>query len=617
MPHLDRRRRTLLVVALGGAVATATAALAPLGSAAAPEPAPAPAAPVTGAPAPVPAITPLSHGLSGAATALLSWAPDASRLAFVDGTSVVSSHPDGSGRVVVAGGVAANALAWSGGGARIAFSASESAKAGDLPQLWIGTPTGGRPFKATGPTAAGRRTTGVTWLDGVTLVVSYTTRTGPSRLALVTLTRPAATTVPFVPSDPSASVPTTQLLDPAAAPGGALLAYRQRVPAAAGTSVDSIWVAGPRGGKARKLAEAATLGRPVWSADGRTVYVTRVGAGTSDVLAYPAAGGAPVVLQRGVTGAPVLLRRPLAAGSARASRVTGRDGIATSIASSRTLWHALPLRKGARGARAAVLAGVADPLDAALATPLAAAKKGPLLLTGRTLDVRVATELRRAVPARSTVYLVGSARTLPAGIVTALGRLHYRVVRYAGADATATSVLVATRGLGSPRIVLYAGSWQDALVAGPAAANVAGAVLVTRGATVTAPVAAYVRRYHPAGYAVGGLAARAEPSATPLTGRTPGDISVAVARALFLPAATAVLATPAAAQDAVVAGAAAATLGQPLLLVERRALPASVGAYLDQASGSLDAVTLFGRPALPVPGVLTLAARLAAGRAAR
>ena len=435
---------------------------------------------------------------------------------------MVSSHPDGSGRVVVAGGVAANALAWSGGGARIAFSASESAKAGDLPQLWIGTPTGGRPFKATGPTAAGRRTTGVTWLDGVTLVVSYTTRTGPSRLALVTLTRPAATTVPFVPSDPSASVPTTQLLDPAAAPGGALLAYRQRVPAAAGTSVDSIWVAGPRGGKARKLAEAATLGRPVWSADGRTVYVTRVGAGTSDVLAYPAAGGAPVVLQRGVTGAPVLLRRPLAAGSARASRVTGRDGIATSIASSRTLWHALPLRKGARGARAAVLAGVADPLDAALATPLAVAKKGPLLLTGRTLDVRVATELRRAVPARSTVYLVGSARTLPAGIVTALGRLHYRVVRYAGADATATSVLVATRGLGSPRIVLYAGSWQDALVAGPAAANVAGAVLVTRGATVTAPVAAYVRRYHPAGYAVGGLAARAEPSATPLTGRTPG-----------------------------------------------------------------------------------------------
>ena len=84
MPHLDRRSADVVAVALGGAVATATAALAPLGFGRVPQlPRPVPAS--GGArvrPGAGPAITPLSRGLSGAATALLSWAPDASRLAL-------------------------------------------------------------------------------------------------------------------------------------------------------------------------------------------------------------------------------------------------------------------------------------------------------------------------------------------------------------------------------------------------------------------------------------------------------------------------------------------------------------------------------------------------------
>ena len=115
----------------------------------------------------------------------MSWAPGGSRLGWVDGTTIVSTHPDGSGRVSVAAGFAVNALAWSAGGARIAFSASESAKPGDRPQLWIGTPTGGRPFKVTALPRPGAAPRGWTRLDGVTLVVSYTTAgNGPSRLVL-------------------------------------------------------------------------------------------------------------------------------------------------------------------------------------------------------------------------------------------------------------------------------------------------------------------------------------------------------------------------------------------------------------------------------------------------
>jgi ell wall binding domain 2 (CWB2) len=105
-------------------------------------------------------------------------------------------------------------------------------------------------------------------------------------------------------------------------------------------------------------------------------------------------------------------------------------------------------------------------------------------------------------------------------------------------------------------------------------------------------------------------------SAIPLAARTSPETAVVVARALYLPASTAVLATPSAWQDALPAAALAATLGQPLLYVGASALPPQVGTYLDGASASLDGVLAFGRPRVPGAGVLATAARLAAGRAA-
>jgi hypothetical protein len=106
-------------------------------------------------------------------------------------------------------------------------------------------------------------------------------------------------------------------------------------------------------------------------------------------------------------------------------------------------------------------------------------------------------------------------------------------------------------------------------------------------------------------------------SATPLAARTSPETAAVFARALYLPASTAVLATPSAWQDALPAAALAGTLGQPLLYVAASAVPPQVSAYLDGASGSLDGVLAFGRPRVPGAGVLTAAAKLAAGRAAR
>ena len=307
MRHLDRRRRTLVVVALGWRRRDRTPPSRHWDRP--PRPSlPRPGAPGSGgaraapAPVPVPVITPLSRGLSGASSSLLSWAPDGSRLLCRRHDR--GQHPPRRFRTVSRRG------RLRGERARLVrrrrpdrLLGIRVRQAGDLAQLWIGTPTGGRPFKATAPTAAGRRTTGVTWLDGVTLVVSYTTAgTGPSRLGLVTLTKPGqprcrscpATRRP-PPPRPSSSTPRPRAGGrparlPAARPRRRRRLDRQPVGDRAARRQ------GPQAGRGPHARPPRLVRR-------RAHRVRHpVHAGSSDLVAYPAAGGSPVVVQAGVTG---------------------------------------------------------------------------------------------------------------------------------------------------------------------------------------------------------------------------------------------------------------------------------------------------------------------------
>lgn len=81
--------------------------------------------------------------------------------------------------------------------------------------------------------------------------------------------------------------------------------------------------------------------------------------------------------------------------------------------------------------------------DALAGAPLAN-EYGPLLLTpGQRLDERVATELRRVLPAGSTVYLLGTSDVMSGAVETALTSMGYVVVRLGGVDRYATAARVA------------------------------------------------------------------------------------------------------------------------------------------------------------------------------
>ncbi len=122
--------------------------------------------------------------------------------------------------------------------------------------------------------------------------------------------------------------------------------------------------------------------------------------------------------------------------------------------------------------------------DALSAGPLAAAKRGPLLLTtADRLPPVVETELERLAP--SAVTIVGGPNSVSKAVETALAALPSApaVVRIAGADRFEVSRNVAL-ALPAPvtTAFLAAGAnFPDALSAGPAAALLGGAVVLVDG----------------------------------------------------------------------------------------------------------------------------------------
>jgi putative cell wall-binding protein len=278
--------------------------------------------------------------------------------------------------------------------------------------------------------------------------------------------------------------------------------------------------------------------------------------------------------------------------AASVGRVSGTDRIATAVAVSQDSFPA-------GNAGAVVLARGDDYPDALVGGPLAAAKNAPLLLTeGSTLPVATATELRRVLPAGGTVYVLGGTSAVPAAVASQLTSLGYGVVRYSGADRYATAVAVA-KALGSPTTVLLATgtNFPDALAAGPAAAHVHGAILLTNGSTVPTETATYLAGAHTT-YAIGGPAAAAAPSATAILGSDRYATAAAVATRFF-PSSTVVgVATGAGFPDALAGGAQLALMGAPLLLSSLASVPTSTSNYLNSDHSVLTNVYVYGGTAV-------------------
>jgi hypothetical protein len=221
----------------------------------------------------------------------------------------------------------------------------------------------------------------------------------------------------------------------------------------------------------------------------------------------------------------------------------------------------------------------------------------PLLLTsGATLPTVTKTEIVRVLPAGGTVYLLGGTASVPNSIEAQLTSMGYHVTRYAGADRFGTALAVAA-ALGNPTTVMLVdgSTFADALAAGPAAAHVHAAMLLTNGGSLPAADAAYLAAHHGTVYGIGATGHAADPAAIPVFGvGSPSSTSTAVA-AKFFPAPTMVgVATTVSFPDALAGGAQIAHLGGPLLLNAPGAIDNQVVGYLTTHSTTITLARMYG-----------------------
>jgi putative cell wall-binding protein len=197
--------------------------------------------------------------------------------------------------------------------------------------------------------------------------------------------------------------------------------------------------------------------------------------------------------------------------------------------------------------------------------------------------------------AGGAVYVLGGTSAVPSSVADELTGMGYAVTRYSGANRYATAVQVAD-ALGSPGTVLLATgvNFPDALSAGVAAAKAGGVVLLSDGATLPAETSAYLSAHPGTVYAVGGPAAKADPSATPLVGTDRYATSVAVAGQFFTSPASLGLATGLSFPDALSGGALLGHAGVPLVLVSSNSVPAPVATYLASVKATVTKAYLFG-----------------------
>jgi serine/threonine protein kinase len=300
-------------------------------------------------------------------------------------------------------------------------------------------------------------------------------------------------------------------------------------------------------------------------------------------------------------------------------RIAGSDRYGTSIAISQSHWADRDGDGDGDAAEAVVLATSAGFAAALAAAPLAAHVSGPLLVTEQDrLTPAIEQEIRRILPAHPerTVYLLGGTGVLSQSVADRVTALGYRARRLGGTDRYATARAIADQLGARERVVVATGhDFADALVAGPLAAALGAAILLSDGPVLDPDTAAYVRRAlatapstaapgGPSVITVGGDASRAvqeHAGATPWLDLSGADryATAAAVASRFPEAGGSVraigIATAKDHADALAGGALMAALGNPLLLTDVNAPPPRLSeAITSQRWHDLTDIVLFG-----------------------
>lgn len=266
-----------------------------------------------------------------------------------------------------------------------------------------------------------------------------------------------------------------------------------------------------------------------------------------------------------------------------------------------------------------VLANAFDYQNSIIATPLAALKKAPLLLSDQaTLTPKTFTEIQRVLRRPGTIYLIGDETMLSADIETQLVNWGANVIRLAGTNIAETNVDVASL-LPSPTgaFLVTKNNFPDGITASaPAALNKYPILLSDLNALPTE-----IHNYLAANpsleniYIVGGTAVIADSVVTELEtmgktvvrygGSDRYDASKNVADAFFGTATQAGLVTGNNFPDDIVAGPYAGWLNMPLLLTDSAALSTPTYNYVRNHLGTLVSGRVFGGTTVIPPAVAT------------
>ncbi|MFF7249491.1 cell wall-binding repeat-containing protein [Embleya sp. NPDC008237] len=289
------------------------------------------------------------------------------------------------------------------------------------------------------------------------------------------------------------------------------------------------------------------------------------------------------------------------------NRLGGRTAVETATAASQEQWAAVgaPAGNGREQADAVVLTRNDYYGDGLVGVPLAAAKKGPLLLTDRnSLSASAETEIKRILPAGKTVYLLGDSTALFEPVAARVRALGYNAVWLGGRTQYETAIAIANATNPNPAWVLFATGreYYDALSAGPAAAANNAVVLLTDGDTLPASVYDYILAHPNAKVmGIGDPAADALKYGSPteyyysITGRTAIETATETAKGMFDPPPTAAgVATMRSFHDAMSGGALMARNHAPILLSDPDRLNWATQDYLRVNSASIGYVAVLG-----------------------